>query len=144
VLIRDASESDLAALRVLCAQLEYPATPEEIRDRLAAIAKAGGHRVLVAEAEGGIVGLAEVVTVRCLVGGPFAVIQGLVVLEGKRSAGVGARLVRACEDWARERGTPGIKVRTNVKRRDAHRFYEREGYARTKEQAVYRKTWNKP
>jgi GNAT superfamily N-acetyltransferase len=144
VLIRDATESDLPALGELCAQLEYPASPAEILDRLAAIARTEGHRVLVAEADGGIVGLAEIVTVRCLVGGPFAVIQGLVVLDGKRGAGVGAKLVHACEDWARGRGLPGIKVRTNVKRLDAHRFYEREGYTRTKEQAVYRKTWNKP
>lgn len=36
-----------------------------------------------------------------------------------------------------------MRVRSNVIRERAHRFYEREGYARIKAQAVFRKQLTK-
>ena len=43
------------------------------------------------------------------------------------------------QDWARAQGFASMRVRSNVIRERAHRFYEREGYARIKAQAVFRK-----
>jgi len=45
----------------------------------------------------------------------------------------------AAEQWARVHGFALMRVRSNVVRERAHRFYEREGYARVKTQAVFRK-----
>ena len=56
-----------------------------------------------------------------------------------RSAGVGAALLAAAEDWARAQGFATMRVRSNVIRERAHRFYEREGYMRIKAQAMFRK-----
>jgi hypothetical protein len=43
------------------------------------------------------------------------------------------------EQWAFERRLKHISVRSNVARKESHRFYERVGYARVKTQHAYRK-----
>jgi GNAT superfamily N-acetyltransferase len=54
-----------------------------------------------------------------------------------RGKGIGARLVRAAEEWARSKGIATVLVRSQIAREDAHRFYLREGYERTKTSAVF-------
>jgi GNAT superfamily N-acetyltransferase len=71
---------------------------------------------------------------------PFAELAGLVVGDSARSRGIGALLLRAAEDWARNRGFARLRVRSNVVRERAHRFYLREGYIERKRQVVFDKT----
>ena len=47
--------------------------------------------------------------------------------------GVGRALLAAASDWARERGCTHLALSSGPGRKDAHRFYEREGM----EQAMY-------
>jgi GNAT superfamily N-acetyltransferase len=47
--------------------------------------------------------------------------------------------VSAAETWAAKRGAKRLRVRSNVMRERAHRFYERLGYTITKRQAVFDK-----
>ncbi len=68
-----------------------------------------------------------------------AEVNGLIVAEGQRSAGAGAKLLEAAEEWARRRGCRGMNVRSNVIRERAHRFYERQGYEHYKTQKAFRK-----
>ena len=51
-----------------------------------------------------------------------------------------AQLVRAGEEWARQRGFERMVVRSRTTREAAHRFYLREGYEPTKTSAVFTKT----
>lgn len=75
--------------------------------------------------------LAESVT---LESDPAAEIAGLVVDEKFRGAGIGARLVAQAETWAAGEGYGLLRVRSNVHRDLARRFYEREGFRVTKSQ----------
>ena len=59
---------------------------------------------------------------------PSSLIVGLVIVEGHRSAGIGAALLAAAEAWARARGCKRLVVATRITRERAHRFYAREGY----------------
>jgi GNAT superfamily N-acetyltransferase len=68
-----------------------------------------------------------------------AEVNGLVVADGERSAGAGAKLLEAAEEWARKRGCRGMNVRSNVIRERAHKFYERQGYEHYKTQKAFRK-----
>ncbi len=68
-----------------------------------------------------------------------AEVNGLIVAEGQRSAGAGAKLLEAAEAWARRRGCRGMNVRSNVIRERAHKFYERQGYEHYKSQKAFRK-----
>jgi GNAT superfamily N-acetyltransferase len=51
-----------------------------------------------------------------------------VVDEKLRGLGLGAALVKAAEDWAKEKKLSLVRVRSNIIRESAHRFYQREGY----------------
>ena len=137
--IRPATTDDAAAIATLSGQLGYPATEEEIRGRLRTLEAGGSTEVLVAESEGHIDGWIAVRADLSLETGPFAEIVGLVVDESARGKGIGATLVAAAEDWAKEHGHTRIRVRSNVVREAAHRFYERLGYRTKKQQQVFDK-----
>jgi GNAT superfamily N-acetyltransferase len=135
VTIRHAIATDAAALAALSTQLGYPTQPEGAAERLSGLGDGGA--VLVAEEEGAIVGWIHVCGIRFFQSPPFAEIGGLVVDEAVRGRGVGKLLVGAAVRWTEEQGYAKLRVRSNVVREDAHRFYEREGFRRVKTQAVF-------
>ena len=57
-------------------------------------------------------------------------LQDLVVDRAARSGGVGKALLAAAADWARERACTHLVLSSGWGRKDAHRFYEREGMER--------------
>lgn len=69
----------------------------------------------------------------------YVEISGLIVDAEARGRGIGALLLRAVEAWAAELGVPSVRLRANIVRVDAHRFYEREGFARRKTQYMFEK-----
>ena len=140
IVIRPARDADAAAIAVLSGQLGYPSGKAEILERMKALAARGSAAILVAEADGRVAGWVAVREDLTLESGAFAEIAGLVVDEGFRGHGLGEALVAAGEGWARERGHVRMRVRSNVVRERAHRFYERLGYTVTKKQAVFDKT----
>ena len=145
--------SDLEAVARLCGELGYPPDPPDPADpldpgpghgelarRLDTLLREPRHAVLVAEREGqGVIGLVHVYTDTWLVLAATAEIGGLVVSEGRRGSGVGARLLAAAEAWAAAHGCRRLFVRTNAIRERAHRFYERKGYDLLKHQRVYQR-----
>jgi GNAT superfamily N-acetyltransferase len=137
--IREATLSDAAALAALSIQLGYPSTPEEMVERLTMLGSrpgTGGNGVLVAEDESGVVGWLHVSGMYLLESPAFAEVLGLIVDEAHRGKGVGKRLLDGAARWAADHGFDKLRVRSNVVREDAHRFYEREGFRRVKTQVV--------
>ena len=63
----------------------------------------------------------------------------LVVREGRRGNGIGEQLMRYAEQWAAQRGAACVRLRSNVIRADAHRFYQRLGYRVVKTQLSFEK-----
>jgi GNAT superfamily N-acetyltransferase len=59
---------------------------------------------------------------------PVVEIAALVVDETCRSQGIGSALVKRSEEWASSKGYKTMRVRSNIKREAAHRFYQREGF----------------
>jgi GNAT superfamily N-acetyltransferase len=134
MIVREATESDAATLAALSTQLGYPTQPGEAAERLSALDSAG--TVLVAEENGSVLGWIHICGVQFFQSPPFAEIGGLVVDEASRGRGTGKLLLEAGARWAAERGYRKLRVRSNVVREDAHRFYEREGFQRVKTQVV--------
>jgi GNAT superfamily N-acetyltransferase len=138
VTIRDASATDAEALADLLGQLGYPTTAEAAETRLERL-RVVGDRVVVAELDGRVVGLAHLqVTPAIERERPAAKIGALVVDDGHRGRGVGRALVEAMESEARARGCELLYLTTAERRDDAHAFYQRLGleytgrrYART-------------
>jgi GNAT superfamily N-acetyltransferase len=139
--IRPARSDDAAALAELSTQLGYPAAADTLSQRLARVRGEGVGEVFVAaDAHGRVLGWTHVVPRLHLEESPFAELAGLVVGDGARGAGVGAALLSAAEQWARGHGFAHFRVRSNVVRERAHRFYLREGYVERKRQVVFDKT----
>jgi GNAT superfamily N-acetyltransferase len=139
--IRPARSDDAAALAELSTQLGYPAAADTLNQRLERVRGDGVGEVFVAAGlDGRVLGWTHVVPRLHLEEAPFAELAGLVVADGARGAGVGAALLSAAEQWAREHGFVHFRVRSNVVRERAHRFYLREGYVERKRQVVFDKT----
>lgn len=141
VTIRRARSSDAPQLAELSGQLGYPTSAAEITKRLRRLKPASQNALFVAESAGaGVVGWTHVSVTHLVEVGTRAELNGLIVAEGQRSLGAGARLLEAAEDWARKHGCPSMSVRSNVIRDRAHKFYERQGYEHYKTQKAFRKT----
>lgn len=86
--------------------------------------------VLVAESDseliGFITGYQDLHSVRF---GYRAWVEDFAVHPDRRSHGVGKALLDAAKAWARERGATHLELDSAEARKDAHRFYEREGAA---------------
>ncbi len=138
--IRRAKSADAPRIAELSGQLGYPATTAQIRERLRGIQPASQNAVFVADSKnGGVIGWLHVSRDVLLESETRAEVNGLVVAEGQRSLGAGARLLAAAEDWARKHGCKGMSVRSNVIRERAHKFYECNGYEHYKTQKSFRK-----
>jgi GNAT superfamily N-acetyltransferase len=82
------------------------------------------------EAGGTLIGLCTVYQdIHSVRFGYRAWVEDLAVHPDRRSEGVGAALLTAARDWARERGAVHLELDSAEARKDAHRFYEREGAA---------------
>lgn len=137
--IRSATPADCARLAALSTELGYPMSAEEARQRLAAIVAHPDHALLVAAEDGGLAGWIQVSLSRIFESPEQAEIAGLVVAEAERGRGIGAQLVAAAENWAKQKGCGAVRVRSNVIRERAHAFYRREGYREIKTQSVFEK-----
>jgi GNAT superfamily N-acetyltransferase len=140
--IRKARRGDAERLAQLVGELGYPATAAQIAVRLRQLTPVSKHAVFVAEspeADTGVVGWVHVSVSHLLESDVRAEVNGLIIADGQRSAGAGAKLLEAAEAWARRRGCRGMNVRSNVIRERAHKFYERQGYEHYKTQKAFRK-----
>jgi GNAT superfamily N-acetyltransferase len=132
VTVRPPKPEDTPALVALLKQLGYPVTHSLVERQTALSAADSRMRVLVAELEREVVGLA---TGHLLLviheENPLAMLTALVVRDDARGTGIGRTLVDAIHTWARELGAKRIVVTSGLARTDAHAFYERIGYEHT-------------
>ena len=121
VAVRVATEGDLAHADVGGPIGEY-------RPQLAAIMNRGTGAVLVAEADGAIVGRITIDTA-----GRQADISGFVVVEAFRRRGVGTRLMDAAEAEARRRRCKRLRLTVAKDNDAALALYAARGYGRVGE-----------
>jgi GNAT superfamily N-acetyltransferase len=137
--IREITPLDAPQAAILCAELGYPATVDALRHRIEFLMCQPDHVVFVALYLEGVAGWVSVAITHQLCVESRAEITGLVVSSELRGRGIGRLLVERAEQWALSRGLKEMLVRSRVTREDAHRFYLREGYERTKTSAVFTK-----
>lgn len=113
----------------------------KIREQLAAIMSDPGAALLLAEAEGHIVGLGEVYLRRdeecpLTIQYTYGHLQSLMVTERWRGHGIGRQLLAAAEDWAREREATQLRLDAWEFAAGPLPFYEALGYQTTKHELV--------
>ena len=137
--VRNAVREDISELARLCAQLGYPSSPNEVQERLEQLLAQRDHAVFVVDGGGRLLGWVHVHPVLRLESPACAEIGGLVVDAEFRRQGVGGALIDAAEEWAETAGLTLLRVRSNVARDEAHRFYVHHGFEEAKTQTVFRK-----
>lgn len=144
---RDATAADLSFIVRLIAEDAVTETPDRADEpnhprylaALAAIDADPNQRLLVAEYEGQpagtlqltfIPGIARLGESRCL-------IEAVHIAPNLRSRGLGSQMIRWAIEQARARGCGIVQLTSNKKRVDAHRFYQRLGFAQSHEGFKY-------
>jgi ribosomal protein S18 acetylase RimI-like enzyme len=127
--VRRAASADAAAIADLFGELGYPSTEEQVRTRLNRFERMPGAEVLVAEREGTVLGVAGVSQTQLLAqDAPACRVTALAVAPEARRRGVGAALLKAAEEIAREQGCFRVEVTCRPDRHAAHALYRRLGF----------------
>ena len=130
--IRPAIPSDAAEIARLLTLLGHPTATEEVAARWAPWAAEGNSGLVAAAPEGALLGLATLHrTVVLHRPRPVGRVTSLVVDVPYRDRGLGRALMTAAEAALHEAGCGLLEITSNVRRADAHAFYERLGYERT-------------
>lgn len=140
-IIRDAREDDVPALAAIFADDDKgghgdTTAPEALPAYLAAfraIEASPDNRLLVVELDGEVVGTAQVTFTTSLTGrgGTKLTIEAVQIRADMRGRRIGEHLIRHCVELGRERGVRLVDLMSNAARADAHRFYERLGFAKS-------------
>lgn len=86
-----------------------------------------GYRLAFVQESDALVAVAGFRVSENLAWGRFLYVDDLVSLPAHRSKGHGARLLSWLKEYAAKEGCPQIHLDSGIQRKDAHRFYEREG-----------------
>jgi len=133
--VTEATTEVYAALERLLPQLNSQLAIPTM-ERLQALVADPAVSLLVARDDGQIAGTTTVIVYTT----PFwikARLDEVVVDEASRGKGVGAALVKASLDLAREKGVEVVELQSGVSRDAAHRLYARMGF-KLRETAVFR------
>ena len=128
VRLRPMTRDDIAQSVPLLAQLGYELSTEELAQRFAAVTATPDHSLVVAEAEGRIVGLLHVFARPAIENPREAVVQAIVVDLARRRSGIGMALMAEAERWGREHECRSVMLSSNIARAPAHAFYAARGY----------------
>jgi GNAT superfamily N-acetyltransferase len=140
LLIRRLTVDDAAVASELSSQLGYTCSAGDLRERIEELSRTSDRVAFAAVTGGEIVGWIDAAVERHLQSPESVVIGGLVVREDTRGMGVGRRLCLEVEEWARSKLVPRVRVCSQIKREDAHRFYLRDGYSKVKTSLVFEKS----
>jgi GNAT superfamily N-acetyltransferase len=128
-MIREATVNDAQAIVSLLAQLGYADTHAFMQERIQELLKNPDALLFCYESEGSVVALLSLhVIPQIALLGSFLRISYFVVDEKARSLKIGAKLEALASRIAKEKGCNRIEVHCHEKRKEAHRFYERQGF----------------
>ena len=120
--IRPARPADLDALVTL-----ESGFPEEDRfDRRTWRRLLGGQTAALVHESGGVIDGSAVLLFRQ--GSDIARLYSIAVAPSARGAGLGARLLAACEEAARARGARALRLEVRASNSSAHRLYDSAGF----------------
>ncbi|MFN6499642.1 MAG: GNAT family N-acetyltransferase [Nostoc sp. DedQUE01] len=138
--IRESQIQDAEQIAILCDQLNYSATKTQIEQRLVQIQNNNSHIVYVATvANDYVIGWVHAQIYDLLVMPKQAMILGLVVEKDYRNHGIGRFLMQQIEQWASLLGCDGVRLNSNINRKEAHLFYEKIGYTNLKQSVTFTK-----
>ena len=125
---------DAAAVNALSKQLGYPLSIGQTLQNINLVLQSKDHVAFIAEFDNKIVGwigASQAIMIEVM---PHCEINGLVIDEHYRGMGIGKLLMDKVKNWAKENGNTRIGLHCNVKRTEAHLFYQHLGFTELKQQ----------
>ncbi|WP_405658505.1 GNAT family N-acetyltransferase [Streptomyces sp. RK9] len=134
--IRPAVPDDIPAIVAMLADDPLGAqreSPDDLTPYLSAfqrLAEDPNQNLVVAVREGRVVGTLQLTIVPGLSrkGAVRSIIEAVRVHADERGSGLGTRFIEWAVDESRRQGCQLVQLTSDVKRTDAHRFYERLGF----------------
>ncbi|MDQ0453969.1 GNAT family N-acetyltransferase [Rhizobium paknamense] len=141
VIIREAEEKDVPAIVALFAAdalgghgdtTDAEALPSYFK-AFRRIADSDCQTLYVAERAGEVVGTFETMISTTMTGrgGSSMIIEAVQTRADCRGQGIGGQMIEFCLERARREGLRQVQLTSNAARVDAHRFYERLGFAKS-------------
>lgn len=129
--VRPAKPSDSHRIAEFYAQLVENPAINVLPERIAKISDDPNTGLFVCEHNGLVEGTALVSLCADVMFGfqPFAVVENIVVNQARRGSGLGAALLQHIEAFCLSRDCSKIMLLSSAQREDAHRFFERAGFA---------------
>lgn len=121
----------------LSEQLGYSLSIHQIQENVKEILDSEDHIALVAIDSEIVVGWIHAFKAMFIESRPFIEIGGLVVDENYRGKGIGKKLINEIKRWCIEKNILSLRVRSQIKRKEAHEFYLNVGFGEIKEQKVF-------
>ncbi len=137
VKVRAMRIGDAKSVATLSGQLGYPVSQVQMKRRIAIVRNRRMQKLFVAEIDGNVEGWVEVFRPLSVLNWGKGEVGALVVERTKRGSGIGRLLLERARTWSMKQGCQFIYLRSNVKRKDAHRFYQKAGYRIHKTQHVF-------
>lgn len=142
--IRKLQMKDFSDISTLCGELGYPSRVDKLQERWKLLQGSQFEDVLVIVVpEGKVVGFAHVSCEFGITSDPRGILRSLVISEEFRSKKLGSMLLAAAEKSVLRMGPTKIRVGSQIKREDAHRFYKNQGYELLKSWHLFEKKISK-
>jgi N-acetylglutamate synthase-like GNAT family acetyltransferase len=139
ITIRPAEKEDCSGINQLTNQLGYSSSFEKICEIMDLVLAHNDHQVYIAEKDKAIVGYIHLIHSMRIGSNPFVEIAAFIIDESTRSIGVGSSLIKETENWASGLGLKDIRIRSNIIRQEAHKFFQNRGFQNIKTQEVFLK-----
>lgn len=137
ILSRKATLNDSGFIAELSGQLGYKTSANNMLKRLTGLVNNTNHGVFVAVDDEAVVGWIHAFYSVTVESDPLVEIAGLVIDKAHHRKGIGQMLVNKVIAWTGTKDIGRIRVRSQVKRKEAHLFYQRIGFTEVKEQKVF-------
>ena len=124
------TDAEIAACYPVMRELRPPLEEAEFLSRVQSLKNTGYRPVFVQHADG-VLAVAGFWIRENLAWGRFMYVDDLVTLASHRSKGIGARLLAWLREYAIKEGCRQLHLDSGRHRKEAHRFYEREGVSVT-------------
>jgi ribosomal protein S18 acetylase RimI-like enzyme len=129
ILVRPAEERDVGGLAELMAELGYPISLPDMKNRFTFITASAHDELFVAEIDGRVVGLIGVQIAEFIHRvARYGIITALAVSADYRRQGIGSHLLRHAEAVLKEKDVVDVRVSAGIHRQhEAHKFYRASG-----------------
>lgn len=141
LVIREAKETDIEAIVALFADdplgghgdTTDPKALPDYHAAFQAIAKSSNDMLYVGTFDGQVVGTFQITFVTSMTarGSKNMIIEAVQTASAMRGKGIGARMIAFAIEKGRRENVRLVQLMSNKSRVDAHRFYERLGFAQT-------------